>query len=140
MTREAIASFFKKHIEAMRQRDAEALAANYAADAVVETPAAGTVRGRTEIQDIFETWFAAFPDSDFQVEELLIDGDRVAQFFKTVGTHEGTFFGASPTGKRFEARGVFLYRLKENLIVHERRVYDFTSVLLQIGVLRAKPR
>jgi hypothetical protein len=27
----------------------------------------------------------------------------------------------------------------DGLIAHERRIYDFTGLLLQIGVLRAKP-
>jgi hypothetical protein len=34
---------------------------------------------------------------------------------------------------------VFLYELRDGLIVRDRRVYDFTSVLLQIGILKAKP-
>jgi hypothetical protein len=34
---------------------------------------------------------------------------------------------------------VFFYRLENGRIVHERRIYDFTGLLLQIGVLKAKP-
>jgi hypothetical protein len=35
---------------------------------------------------------------------------------------------------------VFVYRLNENgMIEHERRILDFTAVLIQVGVLRAKP-
>jgi hypothetical protein len=34
---------------------------------------------------------------------------------------------------------VFVYTLKDNQIVHERRILDFTGVLLQVGILKAKP-
>jgi hypothetical protein len=34
---------------------------------------------------------------------------------------------------------VFFYQLEHGKIVRERRVYDFTGLLLQIGVLKAKP-
>ena len=32
-----------------------------------------------------------------------------------------------------------IYTLKHGLIAHERRVYDFTGMLVQIGLLKAKP-
>jgi hypothetical protein len=35
--------------------------------------------------------------------------------------------------------GVFVYELKDGKIVHERRVYDFTGLLIQTGLLKAKP-
>jgi hypothetical protein len=34
---------------------------------------------------------------------------------------------------------VFVYELKDGKIVHERRIYDFTGLLIQIGVLKVKP-
>ena len=34
---------------------------------------------------------------------------------------------------------VFLYELRDRHIVRERRIYDFTRLLVQIGVLKAKP-
>jgi hypothetical protein len=30
-------------------------------------------------------------------------------------------------------------QVADGLIVHERRIYDFTGMLVQIGVLKAKP-
>ena len=49
------------------------------------------------------------------------------------------FLGFEPTGKRFQMSMAFVHRLKDRKIVHERRIYDFTGVLVQIGVLKAKP-
>jgi hypothetical protein len=34
---------------------------------------------------------------------------------------------------------VVLCEFSDHQIVHERRVYDFTGLLIQIGVLKAKP-
>jgi hypothetical protein len=34
---------------------------------------------------------------------------------------------------------VALYELKDGKIVQERRIYDFTGLLIQIGVLKVKP-
>ena len=34
---------------------------------------------------------------------------------------------------------VFLYEPRGDKIVRERRIYDFTGMLVQIGVLKARP-
>ncbi len=34
---------------------------------------------------------------------------------------------------------VFFYEVRDGRIVRERRVYDFTGVLVQVGLLKAKP-
>ena len=44
-----------------------------------------------------------------------------------------------PTGRRIEVAGAFIYRIRNDQIVHERRILDFTGLLVQVGVLRAKP-
>jgi hypothetical protein len=38
-----------------------------------------------------------------------------------------------------QASFAFLYTLLDGLIVHEHRILDFTGVLIQVGVLKAKP-
>jgi predicted ester cyclase len=44
-----------------------------------------------------------------------------------------------PTGKSFRVPAVFLYELKDGQIVRERRIYDFTGLLMQVGLLEARP-
>jgi steroid delta-isomerase-like uncharacterized protein len=83
--------------------------------------------------------FNAFLDMAVTSDDLIIDGDRVAQAMTVTGTHVGDFLGLAPTGKRFRLRAVFLYELRNGKIVRERRIYDFTGMLMQIGVLKAKP-
>ncbi len=55
------------------------------------------------------------------------------------GTDLGGFMGLAPTGKPFRITIVFLFTFDDRHIVHERRIYDFTGMLVQIGVLKAKP-
>ena len=64
----------------------------------------------------------------------------VAVFSDVVATHMDEFFGMPATNKRLDMRLARSLRFNDaGLIAHERRIYDFTGVLLQIGVLRAKP-
>ena len=139
MTRDDIMALFARRHEAMVQRDAAALAAEYAEGAVAESPWVGTVKGREAIEQAWRAVFSAFPDQVFYEEELLVDGDRAALFATAAGTDLGGFMGLPPTGKPFRTPVVFLFTFDDRHIVHERRIYDFTGMLVQIGVLKAKP-
>jgi predicted ester cyclase len=125
---------------ALRARDATALGRMYSGTCVVESPTAGgSVTGSNAIADVYAAWFKGFPDLVTTFDEPLIDGDRVVQFVVSEGTDTGGFLGVPPTGKPFRIPIVFLSTVKDHQIVHEQRVYDFTGMLVQIGVLKAKP-
>lgn len=139
MTRDEMEALFSRRQAAWKSHDAAALAADHSEDCVVESPFAGAVTGRAAIERIYRSFFTAFPDLDFRGQELLIDGDRAALRWTNVGTHVGDFMGISASGRRFQSTGVFLYQFRDGQIVRERRLWDFTSLLMQIGVLKAKP-
>ena len=139
MTRSEIDAFFRRRERLWFDHDAAALAAGHADGSVVESPTHGKLTTREAIRSVYDTWFAAFPDLKFRHDDLLVDGDRVAVFFTTSGTHKKAFAGAPATGRNIEIHGVALFTLKDGLIVNEKRLYDSTSLLVQIGVIKAKP-
>ena len=47
-------------------------------------------------------------------------------------------FGVSATHRRFEIRGALVISFRDGLIGHERRIYDFTGMLIQLGVIKPK--
>ena len=46
--------------------------------------------------------------------------------------------GMAPTGKHFSFAAVLICTMRGGQIAHEKRIYDFTGFLLEIGVLKAK--
>lgn len=139
MTRDAVIALFERREAAWRARDAASLTADHAPDCVVISPTGGVLEGRGEIERIYRVWFTAFPDFALTTEDLIVDDDRVALVCRVTGTHSGEFFGMPATGRHIEVAGAFIYRLENGLIAHERRVLDFTGLLVQVGVLRARP-
>jgi predicted ester cyclase len=138
MTRAEILALFKRRQEAFEDLDAKALAADYTDAAVIESPSTGVHAGRDAEKNL-RTIFEAFLDITLSVDELVIDGDIVVVIHSCEATHMREFLGFEPTGKRFQMSMAFVHRLKDGKIVHERRIYDFTGLLVQIGVLKAKP-
>lgn len=138
-TRDDVTRFFERRQQAWRDRDASALAAGHAEQGTVHSPMSGVVNGRDAIERLYHSWFRAFPDLEVRHEELLVDGDRAALYFTIRGTHEGEFMGLAGNGRRFETKGASFHELADGLIMIERRIYDFTGLLVQLGVLKAKP-
>jgi predicted ester cyclase len=140
MTRQQVENLFARRDQTHGVHDAVGVAALYSEDAVVESPTAGgTVRGRVAIGDVARAWFSGFPDVAFTRQTLVVDGDHAVWIGEVGGTDTGGFMGLPPTGKPFRLPMVMLCTLKDGLIVHEQRIYDFTGMLIQIGVLKAKP-
>jgi steroid delta-isomerase-like uncharacterized protein len=133
MTTPETGALFARRDQAWADRDVVTLAASYAENCVLESPTAGTIIGRVAIENVYRIWFSAFPDIKLDTEELLIMGDRVVQTVTVHGTNTGGFLGLPPTGKPFRVRGVFNFELQNNQIVHERRILDFSGVLLQLA-------
>jgi predicted ester cyclase len=75
----------------------------------------------------------------FKERDVLIDNDRAALVMTVEGTHAGDFFGLPASGRRVKFVCAFVYTLRDGQIIHERRILDFTGVLVQVGVIRAKP-
>jgi predicted ester cyclase len=139
MTREDILAFCEMRIGAWRRRDPEALASDHTEHGTVVSPIYSKIVGREAIQRSYESLFQSFPDWAMDNEPPLIDGDRVAVPFTAKATHAGRFMGLDGTGRRCEIHGVMLMRLADGLIADERRVYDFTGLLIQLGVLKSRP-
>jgi steroid delta-isomerase-like uncharacterized protein len=139
MTRDDILDICRRWQDAFARRDLDGLAALYADDAVLESPLAGTVIGREALAQAHGGIFAAFPNLTQMFEEPLVDGHRAAIAVESSGAHTAAIMGLPPSGRPFRLRLVFLLEVRDGLIVRDRRIYDFTGLLVQVGVLKAKP-
>ncbi len=139
MTTDEIRTFVQRHVEHLHSHDAALMARDHAEDGILESPSTGTHRGRAEIAQNYDRWNRAFPDLEFTVDHVVAEDDHAALFFRLVGTHQGDFLGLPPTGKRIAFQGVFLQQWRNNQIVYERRIYDFSGLLIKLGILKVKP-
>jgi predicted ester cyclase len=139
MTRDDIVRFFDARLLDWRARNPDTLAGGHAEDGTVVSPMFGALHGRAEIAESYRRLFVTFPDWLFKSEELIIDGSRVAQHFVATATHVGDFMGLPGTNRHGRMEGVLLFTMKDGFILHEQRQYDYSALLIQIGVLRSKP-
>jgi len=140
-TRDAaeIRTLVGRFLDTWKRKDASAAAQFHTLDGVAESPMYGTLNGRKAIEEGYRAFFTSFPDATLQLETMVVDPPHVAVFMTMTATHVNEFFGLPGTGRRIDVRNCHLMRIEDGSIAHVRRIYDFTGILLQVGVLRAKP-
>jgi len=77
----------------------------------------------------------SFPDWHSTFEELIAEGDRVAERWTGRGTHRGELQGIPPTGKRVEVPGSVFYQIVGSKIVEFRGQLDMMGLMQQLGVI-----
>ena len=79
----------------------------------------------------------SFPDWHSTFEELVAEGDRVAERWTGRGTHRGELQGIAPTGRRVEVPGSVFYRIVDGKIGEFRGQLDMMSLMQQLGEIPA---
>jgi steroid delta-isomerase-like uncharacterized protein len=138
----SITSTLQRQADAINSHDVQAFAACYADDAEVFDPAyPEPLRGPAAVAQDMADFVAAFPDLQVEISRVIESGDRLAYEMTIRGTHAGSL--VSPTGhipatnRRIGIGGAILARLgPDGRIVEERRYYDLTGMLYQLGQLR----
>jgi steroid delta-isomerase-like uncharacterized protein len=140
MAREELQETARRYVEAWQDRDPAAIAQYHASDCVAESPIYATLRGRKAIEDAARAFFTSFPDAALTIDAVVVDAPRIAIFTTVNATHVNEFFGMPGTNRHIEFRNARLLEIDaDRLIAYERRIYDFTGLLVQVGILRAKP-
>jgi predicted ester cyclase len=112
-------------------------------------PAAARGRGPGALHAT-ATWLrTAFSDLRFDVDEVVVSGDRVIVWAVLHGTQTGDFVGYvedgtiaevfPPTGRSFAARQVHWFRISDGAIAEHDAVRDDLSMAKQLGWIPPRP-
>ncbi|MBB3130601.1 steroid delta-isomerase-like uncharacterized protein [Paenibacillus rhizosphaerae] len=74
----------------------------------------------------------AFPDKQYEVEEIIAEDDKVLVRMTVRGTHRGVFFGTAPTGRTMNVTLYRQYRLRDGKIAEHRGWIDMVTMWSQI--------
>lgn len=68
-------------------------------------------------KELFALFTTAFVDVKLEIEDLLVEGDKVTARIFQQGTHVGELMGVPPSGKRATQRALAIYRVKDGKLV-----------------------
>jgi predicted ester cyclase len=97
---------------------------------VVHHPA---FREGTDGREIMGVFLAGFPDLHYDVEEIVVDGDRAVVHWRATGTHTGEFFQVAPTGRRVTVVGADVFHAASGRLTTTWVNSDLFGLFYQLG-------
>ena len=121
--------------EIVNKGNFDALAELVHKDVDFASTAAGVAPGIDGVKEIFARLRKGFPAMACHVDELIAEGDVVAERFTMTGRHEGEFNGIQPTGKLVTMSGMAMFRVVDGRIVARWGVEDQLGMMRQLGAV-----
>ena len=109
----------------------------YAEDATITIHGVLENAGKRDLIAYFEEVWAAFPDADFELIDVVGDDERAAAHWRLTGTFAGPgrFNDLEPNGARIAIQGIDLVTLRDGLIVRNEAYLDTAGIARQLGVM-----
>lgn len=104
-------------------------------DSPTHIPGWGTPSNRVGLKQMIANLRAAFPDLICMVEDEIEGDHKSAALWTLRGTHQGSFFGNLPTGRRIEVQGFIFARTDKDKMIETWLLMDQMSILQQLGVV-----
>jgi steroid delta-isomerase-like uncharacterized protein len=126
----------RRYFAALQARDPDAMAACWSDDGVEDIVPLRVMRGPGEVREFFAGLFAALPDAETTVHNVVASERQAAVEWRTVGTFTGApFEGVAATGGRLELRGLDLLEIEDDRILQNTAYYDGAAFMRQLGLL-----
>ena len=136
MSTEPMGAVMKRFVEFINTADEHLAREVIAPDAAFDAPTHGEpLRGPDGYLELLALLRNGFPDIQWTLEDMVAERDKVAARFIMRGTHQGTFFGVPPTGKKITVQAMNIYRLSNGKFVEEHGQPDMLGLLQQIGAV-----
>jgi steroid delta-isomerase-like uncharacterized protein len=123
--------------EVMNQGNEDAIDEITAPNFVDHDPLPGTSPDRDGLHDFVKQVRSAFPDVEAEIDDIIVEGDRIAVRSTVRGTHEGDFMGIAATGKKVEFANYDFVRIENDQAVEHWGTIDSAALMEQLGAVPA---
>lgn len=131
--REVVEAFYTQLLSAPNAPDI----ADRVADVVVEDwVSIPTPRGGPDAEGLVKSlqgFGAAIPDLNWEIQEILQDGNRYIVRSIATGTPAKPFFGIEPKGKSFEIMTIDIHTVEDGKIVRSYHVEEWAKAMQQLS-------
>ena len=124
----------EEHVRAEQDHDVEATLNTVGANPRFQINNA-PLDSREAVAAFYQGMFEGFPDLEIEVTNRFVTDDAIILEVILRGTHNGTWAGYPPTGRRMEVPACAIYTFDGDQKIEEERAYfDVSVIKTQIGV------
>jgi predicted ester cyclase len=95
--------------------------------------------GKEVPKTFFSMLFNAFPDFRMDMEDIIVEGDKVCWRHRMTGRNTGEFMGMPPTGKSIDINGFDMLRMVDDKAAEHWGVNDGLKMMQQLGLVPEPP-
>jgi steroid delta-isomerase-like uncharacterized protein len=127
----------RAYFEAVGRRDLDAMTAFYVPGGVGEIYGLVRLEAPTSYRAWFGNLFAAFPDFEMEIVEVVAEGEKAAVRWRATGTFSGTteFEGLAPNGSRVNVQGCDVLTVRDGQVHHNDAYMNGAEMMRQLGAL-----
>ena len=92
-------------------------------------------RGLDDFRKACDELFSALPDLHFTVDDMVVEGDKVAIRYTWTGTHKGEIKGIPPTNKKVTMWELEIDRITGGKFAEIWARYDTLGLMQQLGLV-----
>jgi len=89
--------------------------------------------GREPLKEGMRRAAAGVSDAEFEIHDMIAEGDKVAARLTTRARHTGTFMGLPPTGKPYSIDEIHIFRLRDGQVTEHWHEFDKMVLMAQLG-------
>jgi steroid delta-isomerase-like uncharacterized protein len=104
----------------------------YSDDCVIHTPD-GEVRGVEGSKQLYQTYTSSFPDAQFEIHQIVAEGDMASAQLVFTGTHKGPLGKIPASGNFVKVANACFFRFADGKLVEQKGVWDSLSLMRQIN-------
>jgi steroid delta-isomerase-like uncharacterized protein len=91
--------------------------------------------GEAAVRELLQGLMEGFPDFHAETVKLHHADDAVIGQARITGTHNGSFAGIPPTGKKIDVPMAAIFEFEDDRLLCETVYWDVATILRQIGIL-----
>jgi steroid delta-isomerase-like uncharacterized protein len=104
----------------------------YSDDCVIHTPD-GEARGVGGSRRLYQTYTSSFPDLQFEIQQIVAEGDMASAQLVFSGTHKGALGEIPASGNFVKVTNNCFFRFADGKLVEQKGVWDTLSLMRQIN-------
>jgi steroid delta-isomerase-like uncharacterized protein len=140
MTAGDVRSFIDRAQAAWNAHDRKGYVGLYWDDQVTTAPGGMRFEGRQGMEQFFDGWQGAFPDTRIDITSVISDESNTSVEGIFNGTHTGTMMSPQgevpPTGKVVAVPFVHLFALRGDRVASSRTYFDMAELAAQLGLVQ----
>ena len=136
MSTEQNKALVRRFVEASNQGNLDALDELIADNFVNHSPyAQGGTTGIEGVKQFTRMIQSGFPDSEWIIDDMIAEDDKVVIRWSSRGTHQGEAFGIPATGRQVVVTGIEVYRVASGKLAETWGEVDMLGLMQQLGVV-----